>query len=97
MVDLLDSYVGGFPLLLVGMIEIIVVVYVYGLGYNSEKTNQFPMSLLRGMYYTGGLTLFVNNLFIGQIKDVSTPSKSGNLSFLFVLVKRFFILNLEHY
>ena len=48
MLNLMDTYVGGFPLLIIGMIELIVIVYIYGLSYESEQTNTYPMRLLRG-------------------------------------------------
>lgn len=48
MLNLLDSYVGGFPLLIVGVIELIVVIYVYGFSFSNSDTEKYPRRLLRG-------------------------------------------------
>lgn len=48
MLNLLDTYVGGFPLLIVGVIELIVVIYVYGFSFSNPDTEKYPRRLLRG-------------------------------------------------
>ena len=51
MLNLLDTYVGGFPLLIVGIIEAVVIVYFYGINFKSEATKEFPKSFFRGNTY----------------------------------------------
>lgn len=51
MLNLLDTYLGGFPLLIIGIIEIIVIIFIYGINYENEDTKRFPACLLRGFYH----------------------------------------------
>ncbi|CAC5406551.1 unnamed protein product [Mytilus coruscus] len=51
MLNLLDNYVGGFPLLIVGVIELIVVVHVYGFSFSTSDTEKYPMRFLRGFLH----------------------------------------------
>lgn len=48
MLNLIDSYVGGIPLLIVGITELVVVIYLYGAGYETEDTEKCPWRLMRG-------------------------------------------------
>ena len=47
--NLLDKSVGGFPLLVVGLVEIIVIIYVYGISDKTPETRSFPKVIFRGM------------------------------------------------
>ncbi|XP_076087940.1 sodium- and chloride-dependent glycine transporter 1-like [Mytilus galloprovincialis] len=51
MLNLLDTYVGGFPLLIVGVIELIVVIYVYGFSFSNPDTEKYPRRLFRGFLH----------------------------------------------
>ena len=53
MLNLLDAYVGGFPMLVIGILELLIIVHIYGTSYSSKATEKYPMRLLRGMFLTG--------------------------------------------
>lgn len=48
MLNLVDSYVGGIPLLIVGITELVVVIYIYGAGYETKDTEKCPWYVMRG-------------------------------------------------
>lgn len=68
MLNLMDTYVGGFPLLIIGMIELIVIVYIYGLSYESEQTNTYPMRLLRGfLHFRSNIEMMLGSRMIVKV------------------------------
>ncbi|XP_071148141.1 sodium- and chloride-dependent glycine transporter 1-like [Mytilus edulis] len=48
MLNLLDKSVGGFPLLVVGFVELLVIIYIYGISNRTHDTKGFPKILFRG-------------------------------------------------
>ncbi|CAC5406556.1 unnamed protein product [Mytilus coruscus] len=48
MLNLLDKSVGGFPLLVVGFVELLVIIYIYGISNRTHDTKAFPKIIFRG-------------------------------------------------
>ena len=70
LLELLDTFISGFPLLLIGLLEIIVFVYVYGL-------TAMSMLGLSGLSHREHEIRFSKTCFATSQKELKATNKKG--------------------